>query len=195
MGDSRYKEYLLPHQFGEGLGHSKDANPCFARFSGLRSDEVAELLREDWAKIQGPAVVMFRDSLRPFQPISLIHCADERDFRSDSGWWLRMNGPPTHNEWDTQVFLTAPPDRGALNESRCVSIEPDPEWGLACLSGRALASLATWRRIRWGAIISLAGAVKATRKTVGSHKSASRHRDRRAGKPSTGRLRRLASVP
>ena len=77
MSDLRYTEFILPHHLGKDLGVSNGIAPWFARFAGLRSDEVAELLRADWVGEVGwylSAEQRIRPMPRSFSEF-LEHCA------------------------------------------------------------------------------------------------------------------------
>jgi hypothetical protein len=106
----------LPFNVEEALASSKEVDPWIARFAGLRSDEVTEILRHQWGEIRSPAVASFRDAMIAFKPISVIHSDDDDSNGFYKGWWLRMKGPRNYHERETEVFLQTRPDRTALNK-------------------------------------------------------------------------------
>jgi hypothetical protein len=127
MSSINLKEHVFPFKLDDDLLSAKDLDEWFARFVGLRSDEVAKILRDEWGAIRSPAVASFRDAICAFKPISLIHSGDERDDGWYKGWWLRMKGPRTYHSWDTDVFLHSPPVRTALVECIDHYSLPEPE--------------------------------------------------------------------
>src|SRR5262249_1942878 len=54
------KIFSLPFQF-EDLHSRSDLDPYFARFAGLRADEITDALRGDWQAIKSPQLAAFRD--------------------------------------------------------------------------------------------------------------------------------------
>jgi hypothetical protein len=112
MNTPDLKIYSLPFQF-EDLHSLTDLDPWFARLAGLRANEIAEVLREDWHGIKSAQVAAFRDALLAFTPTSIVYAADGPRDVWRKGWWLRMNLPETDEGW-SEVNLHAPPDPDAL---------------------------------------------------------------------------------
>jgi hypothetical protein len=116
-------EYPLPFRV-EDLCDWPQLDPWLARFSRLTQKQVSEILREEWDAIRTSPVASFRDAILSFQPISLFYDGSKHDdwYR---GWWLRMERPATEDDWETEVFLHAPPDKAAL--IKCLSSYGLPE--------------------------------------------------------------------
>jgi hypothetical protein len=117
MNDKAYDEYEFPVRVGQIDKTLTDLDPWLVKFLDMQSEEVAKALRLDWEGIHCPAVISFRNALLSFKPASLVHCNAKPGGCIESGWWLRLKGPPNYHAWDTEVFLHAPPDPSALDES------------------------------------------------------------------------------
>ena len=110
------KIYSLPFKF-EDLHSCTDLDPYFARFAGLRADEITAVLREDWQSIKSPQLAAFRDALFTFTPTSLVYAAGEPNDDWRKGWWLRIKLPATDRGAESEVNLHAPPDREVIEKA------------------------------------------------------------------------------
>jgi hypothetical protein len=117
MDDKPYAEYVFPLRPREIAEPLDGRDRWFLKFADMQPEEVAKTLRHEWDGIRSPALISFRNALFSFKPVSLVHCDEGARGCCESGWWMKLEGPPNHNEWETEVFLHAPPDPSALDDS------------------------------------------------------------------------------